>query len=172
MKRRQRLRVWVALMVFALPLLWAQAAFAHGNPPDFGEPLNGLTAQQLTAFNEGKTEFTKTATVASGLGPVFNGRSCGGFCHRTPAVGGGSVALVTRIGTITNGVFDPLEQFGGSLLQANGIKAADGSPHDFDGELPPPPEATIVAKRRATPLFGLGLVDAVPEKTLIRLSRM
>jgi len=28
-----------------------------------------------------------------------------------------------------------------------------------------PPEATIVAKRRTTPLFGLGLVDAVPDAT-------
>jgi hypothetical protein len=31
--------------------------------------------------------------------------------------------------------------------------------------------ATIVARRRATPLFGLGLVDAVPDATFLALPR-
>src|SRR5205823_1907120 len=35
-----------------------------------------------------------------------------------------------------------------------------------------PKEATIVAQRRTTPLFGLGLVDAVPEKALQDLAAL
>jgi CxxC motif-containing protein (DUF1111 family) len=34
-----------------------------------------------------------------------------------------------------------------------------------------PPEATIVAGRRTTPLFGLGLVDAVPDAAFLALAR-
>ena len=33
-----------------------------------------------------------------------------------------------------------------------------------------PPEANVVARRRTTPLFGLGLVDAVPDSTLVALA--
>src|SRR5262249_47641683 len=33
-----------------------------------------------------------------------------------------------------------------------------------------PAEATIVARRRTTPLFGLGLVDAVPDEMLLALA--
>src|SRR5262249_8108024 len=35
-----------------------------------------------------------------------------------------------------------------------------------------PSEATIVAQRRTTPLFGLGLVDAVPDAALVALAKL
>src|SRR5262249_22993298 len=41
---------------------------------------------------------------------------------------------------------------------------------DYVGEVVPP-EATIVAGRRTTSLFGLGLVDAVPDATFVALAR-
>lgn len=76
------------------------------------------------------------------------------------AAGGASTILETRFGRILNGKFDPMSEFGGSLIQTTGI-GPQGS-CDFVGETVPP-EATIVAHRLTTPLFGLGLVDAVPD---------
>lgn len=137
-------------------------------PSQFGDPLPGLTAQQSEQFADGKEEFTSAEDVDEGLGPVFNGRSCA-ECHSVPSIGGGSERVVTRFGTITDGHFNPLAQFGGSLIQDHAITPADGSVHTFTPESVPS-AATIVAHRRTTPLFGLGFVDAVPDQTFIELA--
>jgi len=137
-------------------------------PPKFGDPLPGLNASQSSAFAAGKTEFNSAEDVNDGLGPVFNGRSCA-ECHSAPAVGGGSERLVTRFGTTTNGQFDPLAQYGGSLIQDHAITRADGSVHNFSPETVPA-AATIVAHRRTPPLFGLGYVDAIPDQALFDLA--
>jgi len=134
-----------------------------GGPPDFGQPLPRLTAGELSRFQAGKTEFEEIETVADGLGPVFNDASCAN-CHLSPAVGGGSARLETRFGTLTPaGQFDPMTAWGGPLIQSQGIGGPFGS-CSYSGEVVPP-EATIVAQRRTTPLFGLGLVDHVPDAT-------
>ena len=138
-------------------------------PNGAGAPLQNLSASDLELFNEGREEFGEPETVAEGLGPVFNGRSCG-ECHGVPALGGGSNRLVTRIGAIVNGNYDSLTQFGGQLLQVNGIGPQDGSTHRFRGEAVPQ-AATIVARRRSTPLFGLGLVDATDDTTFVALAQ-
>ena len=130
------------------------------SPPDFGEPLRNLTSDQLARFEAGKDEFNEVETVEEGLGPVFNDVSCG-TCHSGPAIGGGSDRLETRFGSRgRHGRFDPLTQFGGSLIQEQGIGVTGACEYLAETV---PPEATIVAKRRTTPLFGLGLVDAVPD---------
>src|SRR5215212_131876 len=137
--------------------------------PQFGNGLPGLSAEQIALFNEGRDEFREPEGVDDGLGPVFNGRSCG-ECHGVPALGGGSQRLVTRIGALVNGAYDPLTQLGGSLLQANAIGPQDGSPHRFRPENVPQ-QATIVARRRSTPLFGLGLVEATDDTTFVALAQ-
>jgi CxxC motif-containing protein (DUF1111 family) len=85
-------------------------------------------------------------------------------------VGGGSARLVTRFGTSTNGVFDPLAGFGGSLIQVNGIGDMAGG-CSYTGETVPS-IATIVAHRRTTPLFGFGLIEAVPETTIKQIAQL
>jgi len=57
--------------------------------------------------------------------------------------------------------------YGGSLIQSQGIGAAGNC--DYVGEIVPT-EATITAHRRTTPLFGLGLVDAVPDTTFYAIA--
>lgn len=68
--------------------------------------------------------------------------------------------FVTRFGRLTNGVFDPLNALGGSLLQDQAI--------DPSGLEHVPREANAVAKRQSTSLFGLGLIEAIPESTILR----
>ena len=136
------------------------------SPPDFGDPLPALTAAQRERFDAGKADFQEIETVEDGLGPVFNDVSCAS-CHSVAAVGGGSAIVETRFGTVTDGRFDPLSRLGGSLIQKHGIGAA--AECEYLDEIVPP-DATIVAGRRTTPLFGLGLVDAVPDSTFRRLA--
>jgi CxxC motif-containing protein (DUF1111 family) len=139
----------------------------HAPRTALGDPLPGLSTEESARFDAGKDAFEEVEAVADGLGPVFNGTSCVG-CHSVGATGGGSEIVETRFGTTTNGAFDPLANLGGSLIQTDGI--GPQSTCNFVGEIVPG-EATISAGRRTTPLFGLGLVDAVPDAKLIALAR-
>jgi hypothetical protein len=66
---------------------------------------------------EGLEEFEEVETVAEGLDPVFNGKSCA-ECHAVPSVVGSEphvgVARERRIGGPKG---EPLEDVGGPLLQ-------------------------------------------------------
>ena len=146
-------------------------SFGGGAPPRFGDPLPGLPRDLLARFQAGKQAFETAIDVPGGLGPVFNDTSCVN-CHNQAATGGGSDRLETRFGRVTNGVFDPLTALGGQLIQERGI----GGPFQpgnvfFVGEVVPP-QANVQAQRRTTPLFGLGLVDAVPDATLQALAQL
>jgi CxxC motif-containing protein (DUF1111 family) len=56
-------------------------------------------------------------------------------------------------------VFDPLASLGGSLLQERAIR--------WSGLEVVPPQANVVARRITTPLFGLGLIEAIPDATIM-----
>jgi len=134
-----------------------------------GQPLAGLNGEQREAFDDGLEDFTEIETIDEGLGPVFNERSCAA-CHNVPAAGGGSRRLVTRFARRAGNVFDPLVNLGGSLIQDHAIGPPDGSPHPFRPERVPQ-QANLVVRRRSTPLFGLGLVDATPDATFVAMAQ-
>jgi len=135
----------------------------------FGDPLPGLRRAELARFAAGKDEFEADETPEEGLGPVFNDTSCA-RCHSDPGVGGSKATLETRFGAVgADGRFDPLTAHGGSLIQVRGIGPAGSC--DFTGETVPA-EANVVSLRRTTPLFGLGLVDAIPESTFGYVARL
>jgi CxxC motif-containing protein (DUF1111 family) len=125
-----------------------------GNAAEFGAPLIGLSAEQLAAFAAGREEFESIETVEGGLGPLFNNTSCA-TCHSAPVSGGAGTLAVTRFGRFANGHFDPLADKGGSLLQQFATATAL--------QEIVPPEANIVAQRITTPLFGAGLLEAIPD---------
>lgn len=120
-------------------------------------PLPSLTAAELATFRDGLVAFQQAETPASGLGPIFNDVSCIA-CHGAPAPGGGSRRTVTRFGHTRDGVFDSLESEGGSLLQARSLDRAARERI--------PAEANVIARRLSTPLFGAGLIEAIPDATL------
>ncbi len=124
-----------------------------------GDPLPGLTAPQLQAFFDGLDEFTNSETPEGGLEPLFNRTSCVA-CHSAAGPGGSSAVTVTRFDRmLPDGRFDPLDRLGGSLLQKFAIAP----------ELQEivPPGANVVAQRVATPLFGLGLIEVIPDAALL-----
>jgi CxxC motif-containing protein (DUF1111 family) len=133
-------------------------------PLKYGDPLPELTQEEMDLFSEGREDFMEEEKPEDGLGPVFNDVSCA-RCHSNPAVGGDSNVLETRFGRPGNQGFDPMSGVGGSLLQSQGI--------DCLGEKvveKVPDDSTIVAQRKTTPLFGLGLVDNVPDQSLLDIA--
>jgi CxxC motif-containing protein (DUF1111 family) len=160
----------VAIGVFVLLLAQWQTHSQTLGPTctkDVATPLEGLTDSLRAAFFAGCDDFMEVETPEDGLGPVFNGNSCA-ECHAVPSVGGSEpnlgVARETRIGRTINGKFDPLVNEGGPLLQQRvvslpGCKLTTGEVV--------PPDATIVSLRLSTPLFGAGLMEAIPEKTIL-----
>ena len=158
----------VLLLGCMVSVLVAQPPAGAGS---FGSPFNDLTSGQLSAFVAGQAAFQTVEDVSDGLGPVFNDVSCAA-CHTSTisgnvVIGGTNARLETRFGTIVNGSFDPMTYAGGSLIQDHGIGSYNGT--DFVAESVPA-AATVVAQRRTTPLFGLGLVDAVPDDTFKALA--
>jgi CxxC motif-containing protein (DUF1111 family) len=136
-----------------------------------GDPFANLTPAELALFNAGKVEFEAVETIEEGLGPVFNEASCA-TCHSGP-VGGTTGRKETRFGRMAGGGFDPLTELGGSLIQDRGIGLVitAATSFRFVGEVVPA-SATATARRITTPLFGLGLVDAVPDEELLQLARL
>jgi CxxC motif-containing protein (DUF1111 family) len=134
----------------------------------FGGALPGLSAENIALFNNGRRVFVNGRVAENGLGPVYNGQACL-ECHGIPAGGGGSGRTVYRIASNVDGVYDDLTNLGGSLLQSSGIGMPGGPGHRFFGERIPA-TANVVAKRRAQPLFGMGLVEATDDATFIALA--
>ena len=129
----------------------------------FGDPLPNLLPAEFERFRIGLEDFLEVETSDEGLGPAFNGASCG-VCHSVPAVGGVSpVSEVRAAFRDAQGVIRPLPQ-------------ADGSPGDTlfhlfsnptHGCQPVlPPEANIIARRIPIPTFGAGLVEAIDDETI------
>lgn len=126
--------------------------------PKTGEPLLGLTADQLQRFKEGQSSFDHPFQVAEGLGPIMNQNRCAA-CHTNPAIGGAGTITVTRFGIPgQKGGFDPLEELGGSLLQSQFISA--------ECQEVVPEEATYVTTRATPACFGFGLVEAIPDEDI------
>src|SRR6267143_2556126 len=125
---------------------------AGGRHGGFGKPLDGITMDERKLFRDGKDEFEQVQSVASGLGPIFNNVSCVA-CHFAPAVGGSSGITETRAQRVVGA--NRFEVPGGSLFQSNGI-----SPNCRESV---PADANAIAPRQTTPLFGVGLIEAIPD---------
>jgi CxxC motif-containing protein (DUF1111 family) len=123
-----------------------------------GAALPGLNAAQQALFDAGLEEFQAVETPEGGLGPIFNGSSCAA-CHSAGAIGGASAITVTRFGRTVDGKFDALDHLGGSLLQDKAI--------DPEVQERVPAEANVVARRLSTPLFGAGLIEAIPDAEIL-----
>ena len=117
------------------------------------------------SFAEGLEDFAEIEMPATGLGPVFNGASCA-ECHHRPTIGGSSTRTVTRFGRHDGGGFDPMVELGGVVLQANGITTPSCT---VAGEVVPA-TSDVITTRDSPPLFGLGLVDTIPDDRLLQLA--
>jgi CxxC motif-containing protein (DUF1111 family) len=130
-----------------------------------GDPLPGTDA---TAFAEAAANFAAAEDITDGLGPVFNEKACGN-CHGIPVLGGSGAQIERRFGEVTNGVFYGYDQAadneGGTLRQlfSNGTYTNGSVTCTIPVEKEPATANVHNVGRRALPLFGLGLVDAMPD---------
>lgn len=134
-----------------------------------GDPLAGLTQAQLARFETGRVAFTRVFSPAEGLGPLLNtnGNSCA-ECHEDPVTGGSgdeNEIHATRF-TAPDGC-DLLFHEGGPVIQqaTTPLLKAKGVEKEAI-----PPSATSQAVRSSPPLFGFGLIDAIPDKTILALA--
>lgn len=165
-------------------------------PPGAGGPLPGLTAAEHKSFKAGLEEFEAVSSVQGiipdtevGLGPRFNLDACAA-CHAQPAVGGTSpftnpqVAVATLHGatntipffiTINGPVrearfkFKPDGSRDGGLHQLFTISGRFDAPGcsiaqpDFAAAA----AADNIIFRIPTPVFGAGLIEAIPDSAII-----
>ncbi len=169
-------------------------------PSNVGQPLPGLTADEMTFFTDGLARFQEIETVTGGpnigLGPRFNGNQCA-ECHIQPALGGSSPAVNPTLALATlQGAKNTVPWFlfkNGPIREARFKRNPDGT---VDGGVhaifvitgrsdapgcniaqpnfgrPGNPVTGFggnpnLSFRIATPLFGLGLVEAIPDSAIL-----
>ena len=168
-------------------------------PPGAGGPLNGLTADETTFFQDGQGRFGEIEVVQggsnNGLGPRFNSNQCLS-CHSQPNMGGSSPAKnplpdVAHLSGATNTVpwfiapNGPVRE--ARFKKSNGV--ADGGVHDLfviSGRSDAPgcsiaqPDFLPAGNpltgqggnpniifRIPTPVFGSGLIEAIPDSVIL-----
>jgi CxxC motif-containing protein (DUF1111 family) len=186
-----------AVLLFLAGAITVSAANAATDPgvragPGAGDPVPGLTSDQMTLFLNGQKTFEEVDAVGDGLGPRFNLDSCLG-CHAFPTHGGSApavnpqVALATAMGAKNS--IPPFLTTNGPIREARFQKQANGQPdggvhslfvisgrvdstgsaascnaaqEDFAGQF----SKGNVSLRIPTPTYGLGLVENIPDTTL------
>ena len=131
-----------------------------------------MPGTNAAAFAESRDAFNASENAVDGLGPIFNERACG-TCHQNGAIGGAGQQIEQRYGTLANGVFDPPRRDrAGSLRQLFGLGGYNvGGLNCQSGT-----DAESGAGRdhlrgpATTPLFGLGLVDSLPDSSFDTLA--
>ena len=150
-------------VVVTAAMACAAAAFLAAQTPNApGTPLPGLTAVEFQEFRLGLDDFLEVEASEEGLGPAFNGTSCAA-CHNIPSIGGAGTMTELRAGRRNAaGEFEALDASGETLFHMFSVPG-----HGCQPVLPP--EANVFARRVPIPLFGAGLVEAIPDETLLAL---
>ncbi len=161
------------------------------------KPLSDLTPDMQSFFKDAMADFMEVDSVTgtmpgeggAGLGPTFNGNSCA-QCHAFPVIGGSSPAANPQVELATlDGAMNNIPSFitsAGPVREVRFVRnpdgSADGGVHglftirgrtDASGcDLRQPNFAQQLAAsnvifRIPTPTFGLGLVEATPDSTLL-----
>ena len=152
-----RIGVWITTAAVTALLAAAQTGGVHP-----GDPLPGISPAEFEEFRLGLEDFKEVETVEDGLGPAFNGTSCAA-CHNIPAVGGVGLVLETRVAyRHDDGSYGGVDRDGNTLMHLFSVP-----PHLCQPTIPD--DVNVVARRAPIPLFGAGLIEAIPDDTLLSL---
>jgi len=156
--RAPRGRGWtIAAIAFcvlgALPLGCGELLTTEPAPGErFDQPTEGLDNGELGDFQDGQVQFRRAFTIAEGLGPIFNNVACAS-CHSGDGRGRPENILV-RFSRGTDLAVD----IGGPQIQNKAIPGAEP-------ELLP--AGVDVSLRMPPPVFGVGLIEALPESVIL-----
>jgi CxxC motif-containing protein (DUF1111 family) len=155
-------RVSLSLLIFfscfLVVFLFISVAAAGGPseaPTGFDNLTNGFVSQAI--YDSARATFEQPETIATGLGPIYNGKSC--FeCHRNPVSGGNGINSVLRAGhqDPATGSFVPAP--GGTLMHDHAINPAI--------DIRVPENENVRSRRKASSLQGDGYVEAIDDATL------
>ena len=126
-----------------------------------GPPFEGLdeeTVEALRSFNDNRFIFEETEKVGDGLGPTYNGTSCG-ECHGSVVTGGSSQVAEHRTGRLDAEQF--YESIGGTLIASRGT-FPETVEHVVVGD-------DIRTFRLSTNTLGDGYVECIANGTLLAI---
>ncbi len=164
--REDPVKAAAGLLVAWAAITAAGALGACPKPPAAGDPLADLTPAELERFTLGRAVFERVFTDSAGLGPIFNAESCV-ECHEDPRPGGNGDESETHATLMRpDGTCDLLTALGGPVFQAHATAALTRAT-GLESE-PIPDEANVRAVRTAPDVFGFGLLNAIPERDILR----
>jgi CxxC motif-containing protein (DUF1111 family) len=144
------LRALALVLLTGAAIATADVALAQSGERVFGEPRAEATAADRKIFEDGLKQFSRAWDALDGVGARFNEHSCLG-CHSVPKPGGSGTAANTFV-VVSKSIADA----GGGHVFQRLQRSAGGI-----DELAAPAGAS---RRKAPPLFGLGLLDGVALK--------
>ena len=154
MRYREPLTVIAATL--AATMAFSQSGPAEA-PAGFDDQTNGFANQ--TQFDLDRTIFEERETIDTGLGPVYNARSCA-ECHQNPVTGG-----ISQITELRAGHFDGLlfvSHPGGSLISDRAIDPSIQERVLGGNE--------VRTFRTSLNVLGDGFVECIDSNTLIAIS--
>ncbi len=131
--------------------------------PAFGAVVTDTVPAATIAA--GQALFVRTLTPQTGLGPLFNERSCIA-CHQTPTVGGmgrNGLDVVTHIGRLEGGIFDPMTDTGGPIARAHAVSELGFACPLAAGI---PARANVTSLRNAPVLYDDGAIDEITDAAI------
>jgi CxxC motif-containing protein (DUF1111 family) len=153
---------WLTVLLLAL-IVGCDASGPEGTAAP-GQPLPGLTLEERARYEEGLARFDRDFTEAEGLGPLFNQRRCSS-CHDIPTLGGNGVEMVAKATRFeAPATCDLLEAEGGDMLQQHATATLEAL--GVRGEAVPA-GATAVVAMIPPQLYGLGLIEAIPDHEIV-----
>jgi CxxC motif-containing protein (DUF1111 family) len=128
-----------------------------------GAPWPGLGQADLQAFAIGRDLFHREFTLQDGLGPTFNDARCSS-CHDVPTLGGSGVEGVRKATRFEAGRCDLLQDQGGDVFQHSVTPPLHAKGYQPE---PIPRRANAITTLAPPPLYGLGAIEAVPEREIL-----
>ena len=192
-----RWSLWMVLCAFAFVFATVVMADnsptdpgPRGGNAGAGGQIANLTVKEAKFFGGGFEEFVEVQSVTgsvagteAGLGPRFNSNSCAS-CHAHPAIGGTSPATNPQVSVGSPGEVSTLTAL--AIIASDGPVRevrfqTDGGVHDLftitglpgtpgNCTLSQPSSPLHLAELRfriPTPLFGLGLIEAIEDVTIL-----
>jgi len=135
------------------------------SPPagEYGGPSTALSGEALARFEAGRRMFDREFGRQEGAGgPRFNGDSCRA-CHFEPTIGGaGPLDVNVMRHGILNGEGEFAEPVVGTILHKHvALRQQTVVPQD---------DCDIFEHRQTPGLFGLGLMDQIPDEVILALA--
>lgn len=127
---------------------------------EYGGPVRALSPEEEKVFLAGRALFDREFGLSQGVGaPRFNGDSCRA-CHFDPVLGG---AGPRGVNVMRHGILNEAGEFvppraGTVLHKMTSLSESANRPQ---------PEANIFEHRQTPHLFGIGLIESIPEEVIL-----